>query len=334
MLFPSLAALPKRLILSALFSSFCLSVGAQSVTPTPSSKEQAKPVQAKTSLARAVKTKLPSSRVQGLLFEITQADAEKSAKKSYLFASIHVAKADFYPLSLPVQNAYHQADTVAVEADSSDEAANRNMVAKLSYVAPDRLQAHISPVTWDLLQSMTGSAVEQFQTYTPIMVAMGLTVSVGMQLGYDPAQSLDLHFINASKKDKKPLLELEGLEFQAGVLASLSDEEGNATLSNTLNSFRQGAVAKELNRIATAWKAADAQGLAKILMDAGNRDEGAKKLMKSLMEERNAGIAEKILEQIRAGKSLFAVVAAGHLAGENNLIEALQRQGLQVKQIK
>lgn len=331
---PTLIALPKHLILTVLLSTCCINVGAQSAMPTTGAKEQAKPVPTKPSPARPVKAKLASSKVQGLLFEITQADATKSLKKSYLFASIHVAKADFYPLSMPVQNAYRQSDTVAVEADSSDDAASKSVVAKLSYVAPDKLQSHISPVTWDLLQSMTGSAVEQFQTYTPIMVAMGLTVSVGMQLGYDPAQGLDLHFIHASKRDKKPLLELEGLAFQAEVLASLSDEEGNAALGSTLNSFRQGEVAKELNRIAAAWKAADVQGLAKILIDAGNRDEGAKKLMKSLMEERNANIAEKILAQINAGKSLFAVVAAGHLAGENNLIEALQQQGLQVKQIK
>ena len=38
------------------------------------------------------------------------------------------------------------------------------------------------------------------------MVAMGLTINVAQQLGYEPRQGLDLYFITLAKKDKRTLL--------------------------------------------------------------------------------------------------------------------------------
>lgn len=323
---PSFAALLKRLAILFVASALFGQAHAQAPLPAKDKLPAAK-------LATKLATK-PSSKVQGLLFEISRPDAAVSSKKTYLFGSIHIAKPDFYPLSKPVLKAYQQADTVAVEADTTNEAANKNVVDQLTYVAPDQLQAHLSPSTWELLQSMTGPAIAQFQSYKPIMVAMGLTVSASMQLGFDPAKGLDLYFIRSSQQDKKRVVELESVAFQAEVLAGLNDEEGNAILASTLNSFRLGEVANELNRIAAAWKAGDTQALSKILLEAGNKDEGSKILMTRLMDERNAGMAEKITALMSEGKSLFAVVGAGHLAGENSLLELLKKQGLQVKQVK
>ena len=57
------------------------------------------------------------------------------------------------------------------------------------------------------------------------MVAMGLTISVAQQLGYEP-RTRDLRLILSSikrEKDKRPFTELEDLGFQTDVLAALSD---------------------------------------------------------------------------------------------------------------
>lgn len=286
------------------------------------------------------RTKSPA-KVSGLLYAIslapdgTPAGTGKKAKNiAYLYGSIHVAKADFYPLSTPVRKAYAQADTVVVEADITDEVANKATAAKLTYSPPDKLENHLSAPTWKTLKAMTGDLLDQFQQYHPVMVAMGLTVSVGQQLGYEPEHGIDLHFIQAARKDKKSLMALESVQFQADVLANLSDAESDALLANTLDSFQKGEVKQEFARLSETWRAADAEGLSKILLEEGNKDIGSKKIMQKLMDERNPAMAQKIHDLMRAGKKLFIVISSGHLAGDHNLINLLKQQGLQVQQVR
>ncbi|WMW80583.1 TraB/GumN family protein [Undibacterium cyanobacteriorum] len=274
-----------------------------------------------------------------ILFEIQApalADQTPSKKpvKAYLFATIHVAKADFYPLPLVVRKAYKAADTVVVEADVSNTENSSEVVEKLSYTPPDKLENHLNPSTWQTLAQMTGAASAQFQRYTPVMVAMGLTISVAQQLGYEQNQGLDLHFIQQARKDKKNLIELEGVSFQTDVLAALSDAEGDAMLASTLETFRKGEVQAELARMVAAWKSGDLESLSKIMREAGQRDAGSQKLMRVLMDERNPIMVDKIMKMMREEKKLFVVLGAGHFAGEASILEILRQRGFSVKAVQ
>ena len=317
---------PRLAMLTAVFAFSSLNLASSVYAQTD----------AKTNKAQAV----AASKVKGLLYEVQIPAAtakgadKKKPTKFYLFGSIHIARADFYPMSPAVLRAYKQADAVAVEADVSNTETSSEIVEKLSYVSPNKLESHLSPATWESLKSMAGANTEQFQRFKPVMVAMGLTISVGQQMGFEPSQGIDLHFILQSRKDKKELLELEGVSLQANVLGDLSDAEGDALLAAALDSVRKGDAPKELNRIADSWKQADANALGQILREAGNRDAGSQALMKRLMDDRNAPIVEKIAKFAADGKKLFVVLGAGHLAGENSVLSLMQQQGWQVKQIR
>ena len=267
----------------------------------------------------------PSS---GLLFEI-----KSKLNTVYIFGSIHLAKASFYPLSTQVEQAYAQANTVAVEADVTDAEASKNALPLLSYTSPDKLQNHLSPTTWHSLQDFMGPAVEQLQGFKPAVAAMGLTLGVFAQKGYEPAYGIDLHFIHRAKADKKKLLELESLAFQAGVLSGLSDEEGDSLLKQSLTSLHNGEAVRDAERMIVTWQAGDAVGLAALFTEAENKDAGTKKLMKLLLDDRNVAMAQKINRLLLAGEKTFVVVGAGHLTGMNSIIDLLQKQGVQVRQL-
>lgn len=266
---------------------------------------------------------------RGLLFEIKSGN-----KVAYLFGSIHIAKADFYPMSPKVEAAYAQADTVAVEADVSDQAKAQAIMPKFTYAAPDKLQNHLKPETWTNFQTVFGPASEQMQGFKPFIVSSAVALQVGMQMGFDPSKGIDLHFIQRSKADKKSVIELEGLEFQANMMGSLSDEEGDAMITSLLQSMKSGEMMKELTQIASSWKAGDAAAIAKLFTDAANKDAGSRKMMKMLMDDRNEGMVKKINDMMQNGKKLFVVVGAGHLAGEKSIVDLMQKQGLEVKQIR
>ena len=105
-------------------------------------------------------------------------------------------------------------------------------------------------------------------------------------------------------------------------------------LAQTLEGLKSGDTLRETAGMIAAWKSGDAEGLAKILQEAASKDVGSKKLMKLLLDDRNQGMAKKILGLLEEGKKLFIVVGAGHLSGANSIIELLEKQGLEVKQIK
>ncbi|MFZ6754997.1 TraB/GumN family protein [Undibacterium sp. Dicai25W] len=266
---------------------------------------------------------------KGVLWEVKSA-----TNTAYLFGSIHLAKASFYPLPEKVQKAYKQADTLAVELDGTDSEAAVKALPLLKYAAPDKLQNHLQPATWESLQKMTGPAAERFQPLKPAMVATGLLVGTFARQGYDPAQGVDIHFINRAKKDKKSIVELETMEYQAQILGGLSDEEGDAMLSQTLESLSTGEAIRDTNQLIAAWKDGNAEKVVSMLQAEANKNPGSKKIMERLLDERNPAMADKIVELMAAGKHVLVVVGAGHIAGTNSISDLLKQRGLQVRQIK
>ncbi|MBC3877532.1 TraB/GumN family protein [Undibacterium sp. FT79W] len=265
----------------------------------------------------------------GIMWEVKSA-----TNTAYLFGSFHLAKASFYPLPAAVQNAYQQADTLAVEVDASDPQFSRKLIPLLSYAAPDKLENHLQKATWESMQKFLGASAAQFQNLKPAMVATGLMIGVVAQQGYDPAQGIDLHFIKRAKKDGKQLVELESLEFQARMLGGLSDEDGDAMLSQTLHSLSNGDAVRDTALMVQAWKAGDAEALAAILEETANKDAGSRKIMKLLLDDRNPAMADQIVALMSAGKKVMIVVGAGHITGKNSITDLLRQRGLQVRQMK
>ncbi len=266
---------------------------------------------------------------QGVLWEVKSA-----TNTAYLFGSIHLAKADFYPLPAAVDAAYRQAGTVAVEIDPTDLTATKKAMRLLTYTAPDKLEKHLSEQTWSKLKSMAASAVDQLQTLRPAVLATTLTLQTFMAQGYDPKYGIDLHFIHKARADHKKLVELETMEFQAGVLGSLNDADGDAIVAETLQGLRTGTLQRESEELVEAWKSGNAQALEKILRDFGNKDSGSKRLMKLLLDDRNVGMAQKITQLLEENDKAFIVVGAGHLVGANSITRLLAQQGLRIRKIE
>ena len=149
-----------------------------------------------------------------------------------------------------------------------------------------------------------------------------------------PAQGIDLHFIKRAKKDGKQLVELESLEFQARMLGGLSDEDGDAMLSQTLHSLSNGDAVRDTALMVQAWKAGDAEALATILEETANKDAGSRKIMKLLLDDRNPAMADQIVALMSAEKKVMIVVGAGHITGKNSITDLLRQRGLQVRQMK
>ncbi len=270
-----------------------------------------------------------NTKAHPLLWEV------KGAKNSvFLFGSIHVARPDFYPLPDYVENAYRQADTLVVEIDPDAADVASRMLPFLTYKAADNLQQHLTPATWQQLSAKLGPSVEQMKALKPAMLSVVMAMGLYSELGYKAEAGIDLHFIARAKSDRKSVVELESVEFQAAVLGGLNDTDAEAMLKDVLDGFDNGEAVEYINDLVKAWRNGDANGLVEQLAKEANKDPGSARVMKLLIDDRNPLMANKIARLFADGKNVFVVIGAGHLVGRGSVVELLQKQGLTVKQVK
>lgn len=312
----------RRLKLPHLVAAGCLLAQALLFPLAPAFAQQAPS-------GSAEPAKTAETPARGVMWEVRSGD-----QRAYLFGSIHLAKAGFYPLPDQVQAAYQQADTLAVEIDASDASVTKRMMPLLTYKEKDKLEKHLKPATWQKLQKLTGPAAERLQTLKPAVVASALVIGGFARLGYDPKQGVDLHFIERAKEDKKPLVELESAEFQAKVLGGLSDGDGDALLAETLDGMANGQLLADTNTMIGAWKEGDARALAKILDTINNKDAGSRRITRLMLDDRNPAMADKIAALLKDGKRPMVVVGAMHMTGKNSLLVLLQKKGFEVHQVE
>jgi hypothetical protein len=283
-------------------------------------------------LSQTCTAQIHANAVKGLLWEVR---ADKNSHPLYLYGSIHLGNKDFYPLATPVETAFQQATDLVVEADITNEESSKEVIALLSYSAPDSLENHLKPATWQAFQSLIKIGIEDVKKLKPVLLATAFTVSVATQAGFLPQYGVDQYFLERVKKgEKKNIVELEGAVFQGKLLASLTDEEGDELLSQTLTELKTGQIVQELTELVNAWKNGDEKNLEAIFSETASKDIGSQKMMQLLLDDRNISMADKIKRLSDKNISAFVVIGAGHLVGSNSVVSLMKQKGLQLKRIQ
>jgi uncharacterized protein len=262
-------------------------------------------------------------------------EVKSSTNSVYLFGSLHVAREDFYPLPKAVEEAYRKADELVVEIDITDTARMAETFSLLTYAPPDSLDHHLSPEVWKQVEAaskQTQQDVTSLKPLKPATLASMLALTALAAHGYDPQAGIDLHFLTAAHADGKRIVELETPEYQARILGGLNDADAQAMLSETLEEMRTDDLVRATDELAAAWKAGDEPSVARLLRET-NKDEASKKIFARLFDERNPVMADKIAALASSSERALVVIGAGHLAGDNSVVELLRAKGLRVRQL-
>ena len=116
-----------------------------------------------------------------------------SSKQStvYILGSIHLAKAELYPLDKAIIKAYEKSDVLVVEVDPSSEMSVSMMLKVMSdsgiYPPGMSLQTQLSENTYTSLLSYAkkrGLSIDGMLNMKPWVVMLQLTVTEMMHLGY------------------------------------------------------------------------------------------------------------------------------------------------------
>lgn len=271
-------------------------------------------------------------------------EVSSTTSKAYVLGSIHMGRKDFYPLPSSVEQAWNASKSLAVEADASDPAATMAMATLMVCMPPDSLDQHLSPDGWKKVETQfknpkvvaalqkVGLPQAALKMLQPWALTATLSVAPFLQGGFDVASGIDMHFLQRAKEEKRAILQIESLDFQAKLLSGLPKSSQEAMLLETLEGLTSGKATVEISRLVEAWTKGDLDQIQRLSQNAAKSPE-AKIWMHSLLEGRNPGMADKIAGYLAGHDPVFVVVGAAHVVGPEGVIEILKKRGFKVKRL-
>jgi len=254
--------------------------------------------------------------------------------EAWLLGSLHFGRADMYPLAPAIRRAFEESDTLVVEANilEVDAAMLQNLATQGMYPQGETLEGHVSAETWRGLEQAAerfGLPVAAFQRQRPWLVAITLTTMELNRRGLSERLGIDRHFLREAG-DGKRVLELESVSEQLGLFADLTGTEQEALLRSTLIELDKGG--DYFDAVVSAWKSGDTERIDELVNASMRGIPGAEGLHRKLLVDRNQAMAGKIQDLVEGGGTHFVVVGAGHLVGDESIVEALREGGYTVTQ--
>jgi len=272
---------------------------------------------------------------RGALFKL-----EQGGHTAYLFGTIHVGAADFYPLEPRVTAALGEASVLALEIDPlGDQAAIARAVRDHGMARNGRgaVAEEISPAYRPRLQQLLrryAIAPETVAPMKPWMVASLLTISEFVALGYDPALAVDAWLSRQAKARQVRVVELESVAGQMMLFNRMSNAEQARFLEEGIAAIEDEEQAKQARDIVNAWRLADQDGLDAIARKAQEDDTfSGRFVQRVLLDQRNPTLAAGIASLLARERHSFAAIGVLHLVGKGNVPELLRKRGITVQRI-
>lgn len=262
-----------------------------------------------------------------------------SSKQStvYILGSIHLAKAELYPLDEAIVKAYEKSDVLVVEVDPSSEVSVSMMQEVMSdsgmYPPGMSLKTQLSDNTYKSLRSYAknrGLSIDEMQKMKPWVVMLQLTVTEMMHLGYSPELGIDNYFLDRAKAENKTVAELETAAEQMALLSKNDDAFQDKLLLYTLESMTE--LEPLLKKMFASWKKGDGDALERIISLPLEEDPGLQEVYDALIIRRNHKMSKKIESFLKSGKDYFVVVGSGHVVGEEGIVSLLRQKGYTLTQ--
>jgi uncharacterized protein YbaP (TraB family) len=260
----------------------------------------------------AIAADLPTPKVY--LWEVTSL-----TNRAYLYGTIHAGKEAWYPLPPAVERAFSDSKVLVVEADVTDLAAVERTAAVTTYPPGDSLVKHVDPADYQAFRKLLPRfklPEEGVARLKPFMAASMIVFGEWARLGYLPQYGVDAYLIQRARDFKMRIVEIEGVETQAKLIDSLTEQEQRLAFSGTLKAFDQGITSEQITGMVNAWQIGDPDLVMQIAARYNEKVPGAAEFEDKFVWSRHDEMVRKIEGYMNEGKErYFIAVGALHMAG-------------------
>lgn len=256
----------------------------------------------------------------------------------YLLGTIHVGRAEFYPLPAVIENSFKAADTLVTETDLTEPQGSSRLLKLLlekgTYPRGDTVENHIGAETRAHLAHYVATSKELGSDYThlkPWFLSIAIAIVEAKRAGLNTNEGIDRHFVDQATAMKKPIGTLETSEFQLELMNSFSDElQDQLLLAALLDTEKKPEV---MGQLLQAWKSGDAERLHETTTRYLRDYPVLKPLFEKMFDQRNDAMTQKIEAFLKTPKTVFVAVGAGHLTGERGILAQLRAKNYEIEQL-
>lgn len=274
------------------------------------------------SKGKAKKETVKSNPENTLLWQISGNGLEKP---SYLFGTIHMICKDDAILSDNLKLAIKNSDAVYLELDMD------NMFEMLG--AMNKMKMRGDTTLDDLLTAEEMKRVEAYfekensmlpfsmlKTYKPFLAASMLTKNA---VPCEGATAMEQVIMEEAKKQKKDIKGMETMAYQLSIFDTIPYKLQAQQLLQYIDTAKADTEDKMVEELMENYKKQDLGKLEKMMNQS---DMGIANFTDLLLYNRNRNWVKK-LKTLLPGKIFVIAVGAGHLPGENGVINLLRKEG-------
>lgn len=248
-------------------------------------------------------------------------------KPSYVFGTFHLIPQDDFEFKDKVDKAIKDTDITVLELDMDDPQMMGSMQTLTQLEEGKKLSSYMDEKEYEILDTYLtehmGVGMSAFNSFKPFTITSMITITM---MGKQTA-SYEAEIIKRSKEAQKEVLGLETPEFQIGVFETTPYEEQIDQIIEYLQEPEK--MTKEFDAMITQYKNEDIEGLYATMDESFKEDPEFKK---ALLDKRNNNWIGKMGE-LSKNQKVFYGVGAGHLGGDQGVINLLRKAGYTVTPI-
>lgn len=274
----------------------------------------------------------------------------------WVLGSMHFGDTTFYPMDTVIENAFYDAEELAVEINVNNDAVSQQLSEQRRNLGtlPDdvTLQQVLPKEMWKALDSICSDwsyPIANLMRLRPWNAATMLSSVAIQRTGIDASMGVDAVLLERAESEGKRIVEIEtaseqigalagkvadssGLNTSADTTAPVNDEDGIFYLHNTLREISK--VDSLVSTMITAWKSGN-DSLLNLVLETHNPSENSEaesRLEENLYTKRNVKMADAIAMFLKENRNIFVVVGVAHLAlNTGNVIELLENRGYKLQ---
>jgi uncharacterized protein YbaP (TraB family) len=276
----------------------------------------------------------PVNKNNSLLWEITGNGLETP---SYLFGTIHIIAEDDYFWTDIMEEKFQASELLVLEIDIENPMMMMmSMMGSMTMKDGMTLKKLLTEAEYkqvdEYFTANLGMSVSMFNRFKPIFTSMIISqIGAGGEgggMGMEGSKSYEMELVEKAKQRELEVEGLETAEYQMSMFDSIPYTEQAEMLMQAVNG--EGDSSDDtMDEMIELYKKQDLEGLYKMI--SGSEDLGEYEDV--LLVTRNKNWIPKINEFAKE-KSTFVAVGAGHLPGENGVINLLKKEGYTVKPLK
>lgn len=252
-------------------------------------------------------------------------------KPSFILGTHHVASIDVCDAIAGFNNAYDSIEQVYGEVETelmNDPATQFKIMPHMMMPKGQTLSSLYSEEELKMLDEyitpLFGMGIKTFDKFKPAVLSSNIQVMVAMKMypDFDPTKGIDSQMQTMAKKDKKAAKGLETVDFQVELLYNAPIQE---QADDLLEIVEKGKEAEDMIiELTQRYKKQDLDGLWEIMLEDSEPEE-----LEKLVFSRNRNWVLQMKEVMPATPTMF-VVGAGHLPGDQGLLNLLRKEGYKV----